>query len=100
MDFLEEETAGAKCTVVSASHIFDGLEKWVTHLLHISEGQVVRCEAVAPQGPQWAATGGLFPLVTGWLEASAPAAVPPAFGPAPVTAAAGVPADPAVQVEG
>ena len=37
--FVEEcETRGA--TIIYATHIFDGLEKWITHLAYLADGQL------------------------------------------------------------
>lgn len=88
MDFLTEESNGAQSTVINASHVFDGLETWATHLLQLHEGRVVRLDAVPIGGPApWAAAGDMFGLVAGWLRDSAgPKASPPAFaaaGPLP-----------------
>jgi len=40
--FLRAECESRGATVVYCSHIFDHLEGWATHLLHLSEGSVVR----------------------------------------------------------
>jgi len=40
--FLRAECENRGATVVYCSHIFDHLEGWATHLLHLSEGSVVR----------------------------------------------------------
>ena len=37
--FVEEcETRGA--TIIYATHIFDGLEKWITHVAYLADGQL------------------------------------------------------------
>lgn len=41
LDFLKQETLERKCTIVYATHIFDGLANWPTHLLHMSLGQIL-----------------------------------------------------------
>lgn len=41
LDFLKQETQERKCTIVYATHIFDGLANWPTHLLHMSLGQIL-----------------------------------------------------------
>ena len=42
----ECEQRGA--TIIYATHIFDGLDRWMTHLAHVSDGELVR-------GGSWAA---------------------------------------------
>lgn len=39
--FLEEETMARDCTIVYATHIFDGLADWADEVIHIRDGQVV-----------------------------------------------------------
>ncbi len=51
--FVEEcETRGA--TIIYATHIFDGLEKWITHVAYLADGQLRIGEppsvAVMPKG--------------------------------------------------
>jgi CCR4-NOT complex subunit CAF16 len=40
--FLRTECESRGATIVYCSHIFDHLEGWATHMLHLSEGSVVR----------------------------------------------------------
>lgn len=84
MRFLEAEGT----TVINATHVFDGLESWVTHLAHLHGGRVIRFEDVnrfvgGPGTPSWAQFGGLFGLTTRWLG--------DAVGMEPSAAIAGVP---------
>lgn len=44
MEFLKEESETKGTCIVYATHIFDGLNNWPTHILHISEGQVVHLD--------------------------------------------------------
>ncbi|ORY77409.1 hypothetical protein BCR37DRAFT_350928 [Protomyces lactucae-debilis] len=39
--FLKEETQQRDCTIVYATHIFDGLASWPTHLVHMTLGQIL-----------------------------------------------------------
>ncbi len=39
--FLREETQSRNCTIVYATHIFDGLADWPTHLIHMALGAVI-----------------------------------------------------------
>ncbi|CCG84044.1 protein of unknown function [Taphrina deformans PYCC 5710] len=41
LEFLKQETRARHCTIVYATHIFDGLADWPTRLLHMSLGQVL-----------------------------------------------------------
>ncbi|WBW74522.1 CCR4-Not complex ATPase subunit Caf16 [Schizosaccharomyces osmophilus] len=41
LSFLSSETETRKATIVYATHIFDGLAKWPTHLVHMSQGKIV-----------------------------------------------------------
>ena len=46
--FVEEcETRGA--TIIYATHIFDGLEKWITHVAYLADGQL----RIGEPPPQW-----------------------------------------------
>jgi CCR4-NOT complex subunit CAF16 len=40
LDFLREECEQRGMTIVYATHIFDGLDRWATHLCHIARGRV------------------------------------------------------------
>ncbi|KAI8344342.1 P-loop containing nucleoside triphosphate hydrolase protein [Chlamydoabsidia padenii] len=47
--FLKEETDTRGATIVYATHIFDGLGQWPTHVAHVSEGTVMECHALNDQ---------------------------------------------------
>jgi len=40
MNFLKEECEQRKCTIIYATHIFDGLESWPTHLSFFAGGEM------------------------------------------------------------
>ena len=40
LEFLKQETIERGCSIVYATHIFDGLASWPTQLLHMSLGQI------------------------------------------------------------
>lgn len=42
LTFLTEESSRRGATVVYATHIFDGIDLWPTHILHLQGGQVKR----------------------------------------------------------
>jgi len=39
LDFLQQETENRGATILYATHIFDGLNEWATHLAHLSDGK-------------------------------------------------------------
>ena len=41
--FFEEECAERGATIIYATHIFDGLEAWVTHVAYLEGGELLRC---------------------------------------------------------
>ncbi|KAK9371331.1 P-loop containing nucleoside triphosphate hydrolase protein [Lipomyces kononenkoae] len=41
LEFLQRETATRDCAIVYATHIFDGLSDWPTHIAHIHMGRVI-----------------------------------------------------------
>lgn len=43
LNFLRAESELRGCTVFYCTHIFDHLEGWASHLLHLSQGGVMRC---------------------------------------------------------
>lgn len=66
MDFLKEECKERNATVIYATHIFDGLESWPSHLLYVAGGRVrefKRAEDI-PELRQ----GRLLSLVEKWLR--------------------------------
>ncbi|SCV02185.1 LAMI_0G16666g1_1 [Lachancea mirantina] len=42
LSFLEHETRNRRCSVVYATHIFDGLAEWPDKLIHIRDGRLVK----------------------------------------------------------
>lgn len=40
--FFEEECATRGATIVYATHIFDGLEGWITHVAYLEDGQLLK----------------------------------------------------------
>merc|ERR1712054_247418 len=42
LDFLKLETETRGATIVYATHIFDGLDEWATHLAYMTGGQIAR----------------------------------------------------------
>ena len=44
LDFFKEECEERGATIVYATHIFDGLEAWITHIAYAAEGKMLRGE--------------------------------------------------------
>lgn len=66
MKFLKEECQERKATVIYATHIFDGLEAWPSHIMYVAQGRLQlfeKAEAI-PELKQ----GRLLELVDGWLR--------------------------------
>jgi len=64
LEFLK----GEGVTIINMTHIFDGMEAWATHLLHMDQGKVAHLVELAAQSPPvWEPSGGLFALVASWL---------------------------------
>ena len=57
-----------KTTVLYATHVFDGLDEWPTHVCDVRGGRVAACEGWRSKGP-----GSLFAMAKARLEASEPA---------------------------
>lgn len=64
-DFLKKEAAGG-ATVFVCTHVFDGLEGWPTHFLHLRDGAVANAasveECLMAETPRT-----LYELVSSWL---------------------------------
>jgi len=77
---------GEGVTIINMTHIFDGMEAWATHLLHMDQGKVAHLvELAAHSPPVWETSGGLFALVANWLaeaggEVAAMSTMPPVGG--------------------
>lgn len=42
LSFLEEETQTRRCSIVYATHIFDGLAEWPNQVVHLNAGRIVQ----------------------------------------------------------
>jgi CCR4-NOT complex subunit CAF16 len=40
--FFAQECEQRGATIIYATHIFDGLEPWITHLAHVADGHLQR----------------------------------------------------------
>lgn len=61
--FLQREA-----TIVYATHIFDGLETWATHLAYIQEGELRRAEKISDVN-ELKSSANLLSVVESWLRA-------------------------------
>jgi len=66
MEFLKEECRDQGATVIYATHIFDGLEAWPSHLMYVAGG-TLRVFEQADRIPELA-SGQLLALVERWLR--------------------------------
>ena len=42
LQFLYEESVQRGVTIIYATHIFDGMQAWATHVAHMASGKMVR----------------------------------------------------------
>ncbi|CCH40969.1 Spermidine/putrescine import ATP-binding protein potA [Wickerhamomyces ciferrii] len=42
LSFLKNETETRQCSIIYATHIFDGLGKWPTNVIHIQSGKILK----------------------------------------------------------
>lgn len=42
LSFLKKETQSRECSIIYATHIFDGLGDWPTNVIHIQSGKILR----------------------------------------------------------
>lgn len=71
MRFLEKETVSRGATIVYATHIFDGISEWATHIAHIAqkklELKVVNAEFWQESNVP-SSDSKLLKIVEGWLR--------------------------------
>lgn len=67
LHFFEEECAERGATIIYATHIFDGLEKWVTHLAYVADGKLEKGGTVA-EVPELNEGKKLLRVVETWLR--------------------------------
>ncbi|KAL5990543.1 ABC transporter I member 19 [Asimina triloba] len=68
LDFFKEECDQRGATIVYATHIFDGLETWATHVAYIQDGELRRSEKLSKLNELKNATN-LLSVVESWLRA-------------------------------
>jgi CCR4-NOT complex subunit CAF16 len=74
LSFLKSESEVRGCTIFYCTHIFDHLEGWASHMLHLSQGQVARaCSMDEIEEYSRLCEGGsltpLYSLIQGWMYA-------------------------------
>ena len=67
LQFLKEECEERNATIVYATHIFDGLEDWLTHLAYVEHGRMTRFESITDLMPDGPNSGKLLDIVEKWL---------------------------------
>jgi CCR4-NOT complex subunit CAF16 len=68
LDFLREESEQRGAAVLYATHIFDRLEGWASHLALLERGRLTRRHALAELAELRAGAGSLSELVERWLR--------------------------------
>ncbi|OMP11121.1 ABC transporter-like protein [Corchorus olitorius] len=67
LDFFKEECEQRGATVVYATHIFDGLETWATHLAYIQDGELKKSEK-STEINELKSSENLLSVVEAWLR--------------------------------
>uniref|UniRef100_A0A2P2QPR2 ABC transporter family protein n=1 Tax=Rhizophora mucronata TaxID=61149 RepID=A0A2P2QPR2_RHIMU len=67
LQFFEEECDQRGATIVYATHIFDGLETWATHLAYIQDGEMRRAEKLTEIN-ELKSSVNLLSVVESWLR--------------------------------
>ncbi|PON81760.1 AAA+ ATPase domain containing protein [Trema orientale] len=67
LDFFKEECDQRGATIVYATHIFDGLETWATHLAYIQDGELRRAEKLS-EIDELKNSANLLSVVESWLR--------------------------------
>lgn len=67
LEFFREECDQRGATVVYATHIFDGLETWATHLAYIQDGELRRTQRLSEVN-ELKSSANLLSVVESWLR--------------------------------
>ncbi|KAL3603451.1 hypothetical protein D5086_004310 [Populus alba] len=67
LEFFKEECDQRGATIVYATHIFDGLETWATHLAYIQDGELRRAEKLT-EVRELKTSANLLSVVESWLR--------------------------------
>uniref|UniRef100_A0A7S3QKV9 ABC transporter domain-containing protein n=1 Tax=Dunaliella tertiolecta TaxID=3047 RepID=A0A7S3QKV9_DUNTE len=71
LEFFRQECEQRKTTIVYATHIFDGLENWVTHLAYMENGQFIKagpCPCIPELVEARKSGTKLLTVFEGWLR--------------------------------
>ncbi|KAG8814381.1 CCR4-NOT regulatory complex component [Serendipita sp. 411] len=68
MTFLKQETEERGSTILYATHIFDGLEEFPTHVAHMRDGTFLQQPVPWPVAPGMATHASLYNLALDWLK--------------------------------
>ncbi|XP_050208215.1 ABC transporter I family member 21 [Mercurialis annua] len=68
LEFFKEECDQRGATIVYATHIFDGLETWATHLAYIQDGELRKAQKVTDVD-ELKSSANLLSVVESWLRA-------------------------------
>ena len=72
MAFLRQECVERSVTIVYATHIFDGLEQFASHVAFVAGGELRFCEPIEKiDGLRDREPGALLSTVEGWLRKEA-----------------------------
>lgn len=72
LEFFKEECETRGATIVYATHIFDGLEPWITHMAHVSYGKMIKGGPIDEVLPELRQPGRkLLRMVEAWLRTEA-----------------------------
>lgn len=75
LNYLKDETETRGATILYATHIFDGLDNWATHLAHVQNGGIIRKVGELCEFPELTeqfemkSTSPLMRVVEQWLRA-------------------------------
>ncbi|CAN1245154.1 ABC transporter I family member 19 [Linum grandiflorum] len=68
LEFFREETEQRGATLIYATHIFDGLEEWATHIAYIQDGELNRYSKLSELN-ELKTSVNLLTVVENWLRA-------------------------------
>jgi len=70
LDFFRQECDERGATIVYATHIFDGLENWITHVAYVARGELQKGGLAGEVFPaeQLGVHGRLYETVEKWIE--------------------------------
>ena len=69
LEFLHKECEEQGVTIVYATHIFDGLEEWLTHIVYVEDGELIRSGPITDfLAADMRAGRRLSATVQGWLK--------------------------------